>query len=83
MTKVQNQIWNVLTSIPNNTPKNKIGLFIDGLYYTSLFQAGIDSEISYTWLCLKLKKTGGAPTVIKDKTVVTANWIRSNPEYLT
>ena len=82
MNEIQDRIFNTIISIPNSAPKNRKSLFVDGDYYESMFAAGIDSDISYTWLCLMLKKSQGAPVRIKDKTVVTVEWIKRNPEYL-
>lgn len=82
MNAVQNKMFNDIIAIPNNAAKNKKGLFIGPDFYDSLFAAGIDSGISYTWLSLCLKKSQGAPVKIKNQIVVTVQWIQDNPEYL-
>lgn len=78
---VKNKIWETLIS-RDYDPKNKMSVFIDGVYYESLFQAGIDSDISFTWLSLRLKRSRGQPVIIKEKIVVTEKWVRGHPECL-
>ncbi len=78
---VKDKIWNVLIT-SDYDPKNKKAIFIDGDYYRSLFQAGIDSDISFTYLSLSLKRSHGNPIQIKGKLVVTEKWIRMHPECL-
>lgn len=79
--EIKNKIWNILISRDYN-PKNRMAIFVNGDYYESLFQAGIDSDISFTWLSLKLKHSHGQPVIIKEKLVVTEKWIRGHPECL-
>ncbi len=81
MTEMQEKIWTTLIN-KEYEPKNKMAIFIDGEFFASLFQAGIDSDISFTWLSLQLKKSHGSPVVIKGKLVVTEKWVRGHPECL-
>lgn len=92
MTEMQTRIWNTLLERDygywnfNKTKKihNRIGVFIDGEYYESLFQAGIDSPISYQWINKIIHRSNGAPVELKNAgvTIVTEKWIRQHPEYL-
>ena len=78
---VKEKIWETLIN-RDYDPKNKMAVFIDGELFESLFQAGIDSDISFTWLSLKLKRSHGKPIIIKGKIVVTEKWVRGHPECL-
>lgn len=50
--------------MPRKNTWNSIPCTVDGRLYKSLFAAAIDNEIDYSWLFLKLKKSGGKPVTI-------------------
>lgn len=66
----------------SDTPANGIQLYIDGRRYRSLFAASTDSEITFCYLCRKVKEHDGAPFKIGNHTVVTEKWILAHPQYL-
>ena len=57
---------------------NSTAVYVDGRKYSSIFSAAIDFEIDYSWLFLKLKRSGGAPVSIRGHTVSTAEWEEKN-----
>ena len=80
---IKNQIFLTLQSLDFRND-NRCGVFIDGEYYSSLFIAGIDSDVSFQWLSTKLHRSRGAPVFLKQLklTIVSEKWIRQHPEYL-
>lgn len=80
---IKNQIFLTLQSLDFRND-NRYGVFIDGEYYSSLFKAGIDSDVSFQWLSTKLHRSRGAPVFLKQLklTIVSEKWIRQHPEYL-
>lgn len=80
---IKNQIFLTLQSLDFRND-NRCGVFIDGEYYSSLFKAGIDSDVSFQWLSIKLHRSRGAPVFLKQLklTIVSEKWIRQHPEYL-
>ena len=80
---IKNQIFLTLQSLDFRND-NRCGVFIDGEYYSSLFKAGIDSDVSFQWLSTKLHRSRGAPVFLKQLklTIVSEKWIRQHPEYL-
>lgn len=54
---------------------NAAACYVDGRKYESIFSAAVDFEIDYSWLFVKLKKSGGAPVSIRGHTIALANWI--------
>jgi hypothetical protein len=55
-------------------------VFIAGIKYPSLFEAGIESGISSVCLWKALKRTGGGPVVVKKTFVVLENWVYTRIE---
>lgn len=51
--------------MPRKNTWNSVPCYVDGRLYESLFAAAIDNEIDYSWLFLKLKKSGGTPITIR------------------
>lgn len=43
---------------------NATACTVDGRLYESIFAAAIDYELDYSWLFMKLKKSGGEPVRI-------------------
>lgn len=80
---IKNQIFLTLQSLDFRND-NRCGVFIDGEYYSSLFKAGIDSDVSFQWLSTKLHRSRGAPVFLKQLKliIVSEKWIRQHPEYL-
>ena len=61
-------------------------VFIAGIKYNSLFEAGIEHEAfkiipSYTSLCKALKKSGGEPCKVRRYIVVLESWVINRVEY--
>lgn len=52
---------------------NKKSCVVDNRFYKSMFSAAIDFELNYSWLVLKLKKSGGAPVVISGHTIALSD----------
>jgi hypothetical protein len=57
-----------------------VPVFIAGIKYHSLFEAGIESGISSVGLWKALKKTSGGPVVIKKSFVVLESWVYARIE---
>lgn len=55
-------------------PWNAKPCVVDGRQYESIFAAAIDFEIDYSWLFLKLKKSGGAPVSICGHIIYLKEW---------
>ncbi|MBD5437692.1 MAG: hypothetical protein HDR37_03835 [Treponema sp.] len=51
--------------MPMKKSWNAVACYVDGRKYDSLFAAAIDYEIDYSWLVLKLKKSGGSSVKIR------------------
>ena len=75
---------NIFASLCDNgqAPANCKSVYIDGVRYRSLFVAGIDSDISFRWLAVKMAESQGAPVLIKNHLVVSEEWIRLHLECL-
>lgn len=54
-------------------------VYVDGIRYVSMFQASIDTNISYKALYYKIKGNGGRPVNIKGMTVCDEEWVKQNP----
>ena len=82
-TEIQNKIFLTMQTL-DYRENNRCGVFIDGEYYASLFEAGIDSDVSFQWRSKNLHNSRGAPVYLKrlKKTIVAEKWIRQHPEYL-
>lgn len=55
-------------------------VYVDGIRYASMFQASIDSGISYKTLYFKIRDNNGKPVVVKGLTLCDEEWIKQNPE---
>jgi hypothetical protein len=66
----------------NTDMRKQKPVFIDGERYASLFDAGINSGISYVAISQGMTRTSGAPTYIKGRLVVLESWIHRHPEYI-
>jgi hypothetical protein len=55
-------------------------VFIAGIKYPSLFEAGIESGISSVGLWKALKRTGGGPAVVKKTFIVLESWVYTRIE---
>lgn len=66
----------------NAEPRKQKPVFIDGTRFESLFDAGINSGISYVAISQGMTKTGGAPSYIKGRLVVLESWVQRHPEYI-
>ncbi|MBP5696956.1 MAG: hypothetical protein J6X11_09990 [Treponema sp.] len=55
-------------------------VYVDGRYYSSLFQAAIDFEFSYCSFYTKVMKHDG-PVSYSGHQVVLMSWVESHPEY--
>ena len=53
----------------NKKAWNSTACTVDGRQYESIFAAAIDFELDYSWLFLKLKKSGGKPVRIHGHTI--------------
>ncbi len=85
MNTVQQGIAKQLVRRKNNGSKKDrytCPVYVDGIRYRSLFEAGIESDVSYVSMSLKLKESKGAPVTIGYSVVVSESWILSHPEYL-
>lgn len=60
--------------------ENQQALFIDGIFYKSIFEAGQESGISYQWLCKCIKTTLGSPFIIQDELVILYNDVKELKE---
>ena len=61
--------------------KKQKPLYINGKRYDCLFDAGINSGVSYVSLSKAMTKTGGAPRFVKGCFVVMESWAVSHREY--
>lgn len=55
-------------------------VYIDGIRYVSMFQASIDTGISYKYLYYKIRDNDGGPVVVKGMTLCDEEWTKQNPE---
>ena len=55
-------------------------VYVDGVRYVSMFQASIDSGISYKTLYFKIRDNEGKPVVVKGLTLCDEEWVKQNPE---
>lgn len=55
-------------------------VYVDGLYFFSLFQAAIDFEFSYAQFYTKVMSKDG-PVKYSGHTVVLESWVKQHPEY--
>lgn len=61
-----------------NTQKGKKQqVYINGVLYKSLFRAGIETNISTVAIWKSLKKTNGAPVVVRCNFIAMNKWIRA------
>lgn len=70
---------NAIKNILKNEPyikQNQTPLFIDGVFYISLFEASIDSEISYQCLSNHLRISNGRPFILKNKLIIQYSYIK-------
>jgi hypothetical protein len=61
--------------------KKQKPLYINGHRYDCLFDAGINSGVSYVSLSKAMTKTGGAPRFVKGRFVVMESWAVAHKEY--
>lgn len=54
-------------------------VYVDGIRYKSMFQASIDTGISYKYLYYKIRDNEGRPVVVKGMTLCDEEWIKQNP----
>lgn len=55
-------------------------VYVDGIRYASMFQASIDSGISYKTLYFKIRDNNGKPVIVKGLTLCDEEWVKQNPE---
>lgn len=55
-------------------------VYIDGIRYVSMFQASIDTGISYKHLYYRIRDNDGKPISVKGMTVCDEEWVKQNPE---
>lgn len=55
-------------------------VYVDGIRYASMYQASIDSEISYKTLYFKIRDNNGKPVIVKGLTLYAEEWVKQNPE---
>lgn len=55
-------------------------VYVDGVRYASMFQASIDSGISYKTLYFKIRDNNGKPVIVKGLTLCDEEWVKQNPE---
>ncbi len=55
-------------------------VYVDGIRYASMFQASIDSGISYKTLYFKIRDNDGRPVVVKGLTLCAEEWVKQNPK---
>lgn len=65
-----------------DSPANGKQLYIDGRRYRSLFEASIDTGLTYWYLSAKLTESNGAPCFIKKHEIVLESWILQNLDWL-
>jgi hypothetical protein len=63
------------------TPGHKAGspcpVYAGGIRYQSIFEASIETGISYPGIFKRLKASGGAPVLIRGLAVVEAAWVEN------
>jgi hypothetical protein len=52
-------------------------VYAGGIKYQSIFEASIETGISYPGIFKRLKASGGAPVLIRGLAVVEASWVDS------
>lgn len=65
-----------------DSPANGKQLYIDGRRYRSIFEASIDTGLTYWYLSAKLTESKGAPCFIKKHEIVLESWIMQNLDWL-
>lgn len=62
---------------------NAMPVYVNGIRYRSIFEAGIDSELSFPTISIRLKHSNGAPCISKRGIqIVSEQWLENHPEYL-
>lgn len=54
-------------------------VYVDGIRYASMFQASIDSGISYKTLYFRIRDNDGRPVVVKGMTLCSEEWVKQHP----
>lgn len=62
-----------------DSPTNGKQVYIDGKRFRSLFQASVDTGLTYWLISQKLAASGGAPCYIKKHEIVLEKWLLDNP----
>jgi hypothetical protein len=60
---------------PYAIPGSPCPVFVGGIEYGSIYGAALETEISAVWLTKSIKKSSGAPVVVKKQMVVTSAWV--------
>lgn len=55
-------------------------VYVDGIRYASMFQASIDTGISYKTLYFRIRDNEGRPVVVKGMTLCDEEWTKQNPK---
>lgn len=55
-------------------------VYVDGIRYVSMFQASIDTGISYKTLYFRIRDNEGRPVVVKGMTLCDEEWTKQNPK---
>jgi hypothetical protein len=51
-------------------------VFVAGIEYRSILEAGEETGLAPAWLVKVIKKNGGGPVVIKGRVIVIKHWIQ-------
>jgi hypothetical protein len=72
-----NCLGGALAAVSLAVPGSPRPVFVAGVRYRSIFEAAWETGISQVWLNNSIKKSDGAPVVVKNQCVVTEFWARA------
>jgi len=59
---------------------NAYPVYVDGIRYSSMFQAAIDIDMTYKTLFYKIKNNDGRPVKAKGMILCSEEWTINNPK---
>lgn len=65
-----------------DSPTNGIQIYIDGHRYRSIFEAAVDTGLTYWLIAAKLKQSSGGPCFIKKHEIISESWLLNNVNWL-